>query len=536
MTELTPTAESPVRSPLRRLIGILAVHRQLVAAGCVAGGVLAVTTAAYPVALELLTARLVGAPALSPRWAGRVEAWGWDPQAFGEGLERWLVLGFVALVIAKGLAQASRIYAWGLLTQRVLLGLRTRLFDRLVAHDPTFFARRRLGDLVARLGPDAEAVERAVSNALPILLFDSAKFIALAVVAVVQYPGLVMVALGVLVGALVPILLFARWLKRHARQGQEAHGELMHRVVETAAGISVVQSYDAGAAEAARFDEAQRRYFNAALQALRIRAAHSPLMEGLGVAAVLVTVSMATTAGSAGATGPGQAVGFLLALVLMYEPLKNLARVNGALMPGLAAAERIFEVLDASPVVVEPRQPNALKQRPQGARFEDVWFRYDEDGPDVLQGLDFTLRRGRITGLIGPSGSGKSTVAALLPRLYDVRRGRVSVGGQDVRIFGPGRSARPDCGRLPRYVSFSRLRSGQHCLWHAGRDGQSDRRSRAAGSGPFVHRRVAGRLCDRVRGSRDAVVRRAAPAHCDRPRFSQGRARTGPRRGHIGAR
>ena len=282
---------------------------------------------------------------------------------------------------------------------------------------------------MGRFTRDVDDIERAIHHAVPVIVFDSLKLLALSTVALALYPGLLQVAVAVLVAAVVPLLAFARWLKRFAADSQIAHGRLMQRVVEAVSGMPVIRAYASEPHERARFDTAQNQYVVSVMKSLLIRSVHSPVMEVLGVAATVATIQISI--GSA--VSASQAVGFLLAIVLMYEPLKNLGRVSGALMPGLSAAQRVFDVIDRPPAVSES---NSSVPWPTGAasvRFEHVRFRYGPREREVLRGFDLVLERGRIVGLTGPSGGGKSTVAALVSRLRDVTGGCVRIDGIDVR-------------------------------------------------------------------------------------------------------
>ncbi|MCB0780613.1 MAG: ATP-binding cassette domain-containing protein [Flavobacteriales bacterium] len=131
--------------------------------------------------------------------------------------------------------------------------------------------------------------------------------------------------------------------------------------------------------------------------------------------------------------GAGEVVGFLLAMVLLYEPIKAIGRLNGIIVPGLASAERVFEIMDRPADIVDRPEARALDHDPEVVRFEQVGFRYAEDGPWVLRGFDLVLPRGKMVALVGGSGGGKSTAAALLPRLYDVSEGAITVDGVDLR-------------------------------------------------------------------------------------------------------
>ena len=415
-----------------QLLALVAGYRAWMAVGAVSAVVLAACTALYPVALEMLAARLMTGGARTERAiSDSVQAFGLDPASVAAWLDAWLLTVFVVLVATKAVSQTARTYAWGVMTQQAVARLRASLFDRLVAQRPGFFADRALGDLASRFGRDLDDIERAVEHGLVVLLFDTLKLAAIATVAIVQYPGLLQVAVVVFVAAVIPIVFFGRWLKAFARERQAAQGTLTQRVVEAVGGIALIHAQGTGAAESQRFAATQRRYIDATLRGLAVRAVHSPLMEVVGVAAVLATVRIA--AAGDGDLRPSEAVGFLLAMVLMYEPLKSVGRLSAVLMPGGAALARLNALFADAPRLVEPTCSRPLSVDPTEACLRKVTFRYRPEGPDVLHQVDLTLRRGRVTAVIGPSGSGKSTLAALLPRLHDPTSGQVLIDGLDVR-------------------------------------------------------------------------------------------------------
>jgi subfamily B ATP-binding cassette protein MsbA len=221
-------------------------------------------------------------------------------------------------------------------------------------------------------------------------------------------------------------------LKRYATRSQEALGELTHRVSETLGGMPVIKAFSGESFEAERFDAQNRRYFDTMKKSVMVRAVQTPITELIGVAALLVTMAWAESEIAAGRVRPGEVVAFLLALVLLYEPLKAVGRISGVLIPGLAAAERVFELADRVPEVRE--LPTALAFPPLARALElsDVTFTYPAAATPALRGLSLCLEKGRTVALVGPSGSGKSTVARLIPRLYDLDSGRISIDGNSI--------------------------------------------------------------------------------------------------------
>ncbi|MEQ8276721.1 MAG: ABC transporter ATP-binding protein [Deltaproteobacteria bacterium] len=428
-------------SAWRRLFGYLAPYRGALAVAVVAMGGLAVTNATYPILLDLLTTILIGGdrPEAVASTLDRVVA---IAKTLGFAIETNHVAGVVAanivplfggVVAVKAVSQAVRFYAMGYIAQRVIRDLRTQLFDRIVKQGATFFGDSATGHLVSRVMNDVAQVERATTYGIPILIGDALRVVTLATACVVQYPRLSLVAFVVLPVAVLPIVQFGKALKRYGKRGQHALGVLTNRITETLGGIRVVHTYGREGYEVQRFDRESDQYLGVMMKSVFVRAVQTPLMELIGVVALLATIAYAVDEVEAGTLRPGAVVGFMLALILMYEPVKAIGRLNGIVMPGLAAAERVFEIIDREADVVDRPEAKPLAKAPELVRFESVSFKYREDTPLVLEGLDLDLPRGQVVALVGSSGAGKSTVAALLPRLFDVTDGRITVDGEDIR-------------------------------------------------------------------------------------------------------
>ncbi len=426
-----------------RLFGYVRPYRGALALALVAMLVLALTTGTYPLLLDLLTTVLIqGAGAGSKGLESSLDGAARVAALFGHTLDRAAIAAtlrahviplFGGVVLLKALAQALRFFAMGWVAQRVIRDLRAELFEKMVRQGTAFFGGQASGHLVSRLMNDVSQVERAATYAIPVLIGDALRALALGGVCLVQYPRLSLVSLVVVPLAVGPIVVFGRALKRYARRGQQAIAELTHRITETLGGIRVVHTYGREAYEIERFLRESDRYVAVMMKSVLVRAVQTPAMELVGVLALLLTIGFAVGEVERGAIRPGEVVGFLLALVLLYEPVKAIGRLNGIVLPGLAAAERVFEIVDRPPDVVDRPGARILGGRASSVRFEGVSFRYREAGPWVLEGLELSLERGKMVALVGSSGSGKSTVAALLPRLFDVGAGAIRVDGQDVR-------------------------------------------------------------------------------------------------------
>jgi subfamily B ATP-binding cassette protein MsbA len=427
----------------RRLLGYLGPYRSRLALALAAMAILAATTGLYPIALDLLTTLLVEGTSSAGRvlepaiaklssWTGRFGVPIDASSAAAFAREHFIAL-FAAIVALKAVSQAVRFYQMGMIAQWVVRDLRRDLFGAIVRQSAGFFGEQATGYLVSRVVNDVSQVERAATYAVPVLVGDVLKVLVLAAVCLSAYPELSLVAVVVTPVAIIPIVRFGKMLKRYAKQGQEELGALTNRVTETVGGIRVVQAYAGEAREAERFGEAAEAYVRAMKKSVVVRAVQTPAMELIGVAALLLTLGYATTRLEANAIRPGEVVGFVLALVLLYEPLKAIGRLSTFVLPGLASAERIFEVVDRPSDLVDRPGAGVCPAEPQLLRFEDVSFRYRSEGANVLESVSLELPRGKVVALAGPSGGGKSTIAGLLPRFFDPTSGRITIDGVELR-------------------------------------------------------------------------------------------------------
>ena len=420
-----------------RLVAYLRPYPALLIAALISMVVLAGTTGLYPVLIDLLSTSLFsGAEGLDAMLGDRLDQLaaaarhvGLDihPATVRSTLQSQLFLLFGAVVLAKALSQAVRFFAMGALAQQVIRDLRLEVFGAIAYQDATFFADKGTGELVSRVVNDVGLVERAATYAIPVMFGDAMKVLVLAGMCVWQYPDLSLVSLVVLPLAALPIVGFGKLLKRFARQAQAALGDLTTRITETLGGMRIAQLYRREDHEIERFDGQSKRYLSTMMRSVVVRALQTPVMELIGVAALLGTMAWAQQKIIEGTIRPGEVIAFMLALVLMYEPLKALGRLNGIIMPGLAASERIFEIIDRQSTLVDGTIE--LPPMSEAVEFEGVCFRYAGAQVDALTAIDLRLERGKVVALVGASGSGKSTAAALLPRLYDPTGGRITIDG-----------------------------------------------------------------------------------------------------------
>lgn len=424
----------------RRLLAALAPHWALFAVALASMVALSLATGLFSWLVGPLFQFVFQGGQLAPDVIRRTLPW-IDPAGVDRALLlRALPVLVLGVALARGVAYFGQFFCMGLLGQRVVADLRQRLHGKLLELPPAFFARASSGDLLARFSSDVSAVEFAVTYALAAWLRDGLQVLVLLGLSVALDWRLALVAFVAVPLTVVPIVRFAKRLKRIATRGQEQIGTLYTLIHEALQGVRIVQAFGMERYEAEKFRAEQARFLVTMRRSFFVRAIFTPTLELMAAVGVALTLVFAARAVAAGSLQPDRVISFLATIVLLYTPLKSLGGTGQGVTQGLVGARRLFEILDEPS---EPPEAADAAEAPAFARevrFEGVGFAYAERGSrgakagaPVLQGLDLVLRRGEIVALVGPSGGGKTTLMNLLPRFADPTAGRVTLDGADLR-------------------------------------------------------------------------------------------------------
>jgi subfamily B ATP-binding cassette protein MsbA len=340
-------------------------------------------------------------------------------------------LAIVAIFMLKGLFDYGQAYLMSYVGQRIIADLREKIYNHLQSLSLSFFTRNPTGTLMSRITNDVSMVQGAVTDAVTGLLKDF--FTIIGLVAVVFYRDwrLAIVALVVFPVAVYPIVKFGRKLRSYSIRSQTAMGDISTILLETISGNRIVKAFNMEDYERKRFARENRRLFGISLKSARVRAISHPLMEFLGGLGIAFIVFYGGYNVIKGIATPGTFFSFLAALLMLYEPVKRLSGVNNAVQQGLAAASRIFEVLDTVPEIRNKPMAKLLSFVSKGIDYENVSFKYEEDW--VLKNINLHIKTGEVVAFVGSSGGGKTTLVNLLPRFYDVSSGKVLIDGWDIR-------------------------------------------------------------------------------------------------------
>jgi len=352
-----------------------------------------------------------------------------------QGALPWVAFAVLVTFAVKGGATFGQAVLMTSVGQRIIAGMQNEMFAHLMRADLALFQDTATGRLVSRFTNDVNMLRAAVSTALTGIGKDTLTVVSL--IAVMFYQDWLLAAVSSVVFplAIMPIVKIGRRMRKVSSNTQQQMGAFTTLLAETFQGARHVKAYGMEEYEKGRAARAIEEVYRLACKAARTRSLIHPIMESLGGIAILLVILYGGTQVISGAKTTGQLFAFITALLLAYEPMKRLAQLNANLQEGLAAASRVFEMLDEKPAIVDRPGAHQLGVIKGTIRLEGVRFAYRSGDKDVpaLNGVTIDIAGGKRIALVGPSGAGKSTVLNLIPRFYDVTEGRVLIDGQDVR-------------------------------------------------------------------------------------------------------
>ena len=343
-----------------------------------------------------------------------------------------VTIAVLAISVVKGLAGYFEGVLMGYVGQRIIANLQTKLFRHLIRFDLAFFHDSGSGRLISRFTNDINAMRNAVSNVLTGLIKDLLTLVFLLAVMFEKDWKLALIAFVIFPIAIYPIVRIGRRMRKVSTSVLGEAGRFTARLNEAFQGARHVKAYNREDFETERTASIIETMFRVVYKSYRVRALSSPIMETLGGVAVAAIIFYGGWQVINGTLTPGAFFSFVTALLLAYKPMKSLANLNTNLQEGLAATQRLFDVLDMEPAIKDKPGAQALAAAGGGITFDHVSFAYHEDTP-ALRDVSLSIEPGTMAALVGPSGAGKSTILNLIPRFYDADEGAVRIGEHDVR-------------------------------------------------------------------------------------------------------
>jgi len=343
----------------------------------------------------------------------------------------WSIL---AAYLLKGIGSYFSSYLMADVGQHVVLDLRNNMFRHTLGQSTAFFKAKSTGQLLSRLTNDIGQVQQIASETLGDLLRESLAVVGFAGLLFYYDAGLALVCLTGAPLVLYPLVRLGQRLRQATRRSQEHLEHMSHVATEAFTGHRIVKAFGAEDREAQRFGLAARALYRVNLMVTATVSVMPPVMEFLGGAAMASALWYGSREIARGRMTEGDFTAFLAALLLMYGPLKKLSRVNASVQQGIAAAQRIFELLDTHTEVAQQPGAPPLPPMARSIEFRDVSFEYeDARGRSALRHVSFSVAAGQTVAIVGRSGAGKTSLVNLLPRFYDVSAGAILVDGVDVK-------------------------------------------------------------------------------------------------------
>jgi ATP-binding cassette, subfamily B, bacterial MsbA len=348
-----------------------------------------------------------------------------------------IALGLVALFTVQAGLNYVQAYLLSVAGERSVAGLRRDLFARLIQMPPGFFAERRTGELTSRLTVDVGLLQSVLSHQVSEISRQVLSLVGGVVLLTYLQPRLTLTALGVAPLVVGSALVFGKRLRTITTGVQDRVAEATAVAEEAFSQIRTVQSFVQEPAERARYAERIAASVRTALQRARVRGVFFGVLTFSTFAGIVFVLWQGGVLVLDGKLTAGSLVSFLLYTVTIAASIGALASSFSAYQEAVGAAERVFEILEMSPEIADPAEPETLAAPVAGrVEFDDVSFRYLQ-GEETWTLEDVTLRvaPGEVVALVGPSGGGKTTLVSLLPRFWDVDRGRIRLDGHDVRAI-----------------------------------------------------------------------------------------------------
>ncbi len=347
-----------------------------------------------------------------------------------ETLLKLLPIALIVLFSVKGIFYFIYSYALEGVGQSVIRDLRDRIYVHIHSLSLNFFHKNSTGSLTSRIINDVALLQGAVSNALIRILKDAVSVVGLLVVVFYMDWRLATLSIVFLPLAFTPIVYFGRRFRKIGTDYQETLGETSGILHETIAGARIVKAFCMEHYERIRFGKKIDTIYDILMKDNWYRSVSHPLMEVIGGLAMALIIWFGGYQVLKGNSTPGSFMAFLTALIMLYEPIKGVSKINSTIQTGMAAANRIFTLLDIRSDIIEKEGADELPPFKDTIEFKDIDFFYNDEEP-VLHNINLQVKKGEVLAVVGPSGSGKTTLSNLIPRFYDVHHGELLIDGKD---------------------------------------------------------------------------------------------------------
>ncbi len=344
----------------------------------------------------------------------------------------WIALSIIAIFIVRGCFWYGQNYLMSYVGQRVIIDIRAAVFKKLQRLSVSFYDKNKTGTIMSYVTNDVNALQSAmVDNTIEMI---TEGFILIGSVVAMVYLDwrLTLFTVCTFPAVLWFMEFFGKKIRRTGGRIQECTADITSVLQESVASARVIKSFVREDYEVGRFEVENKANFRANMKNAQLMATLTPVVELVAAIGVTMIIWYGGNNVINGTITAGSLVAFLTYAVNISNPIKRLTRVSGSIQKALAAAQRVFMIIDMPEEIVEAPNAKLLPRVYGKVEFQNVSFAYNDKG-DVIKNLSFTVEPGEAIGIVGPSGAGKSTIANLLPRFYDVTAGDIKIDGCSVK-------------------------------------------------------------------------------------------------------
>ncbi len=352
------------------------------------------------------------------------------------GLAQKAVL-FLVLILVHYVLRYAQMFVAQITGQRIILSIRTSLYNHLQRMPVSFYHQHPIGKLVTRTSSDVENISEVFASGGIAIFSDFAVIIGIIVAMFIMDAGLASIAVMIIPAVILTMEFFRRRSRGAYNQLRVQLAQVNSMLNETLSGIDVIQLLRREQQNTRQFEGKSREYMHTNMRSVVYDSAFTASVEFLSITTVLLVLSyivfQQAALGAAGITF-GVLVAFLQYIQMLFEPIEDISDKFTIIQSGLASVEKIMELMQVQAPLAQPVQPKPLARAKGHIRFDDVVFGYRADEP-ILQGISFEIEPGEKVAIIGPTGAGKSTIIRLLNRQYDPQAGRILIDGVDIRDY-----------------------------------------------------------------------------------------------------
>ncbi len=347
----------------------------------------------------------------------------------------YMCVVIIVLYLLINLFRYTSLFVMAPVRNGIVKDLRSQLFDKILSMPLSYFSEERKGDLMSRITADVQEIESSILNVLQALFREPIIIIFCLGIMIYISPGLTLFVLVLIIFTTFIIGNIAKTLKRKSSKAQQKLGDLIIIIEESLSGMRIIKGFTAEAYQNQRFEEQNEKYKNLLTKVIRRRDLSSPLSEFLGILIVSVLLWYASRRVFDNELDPSTLFGYLLAFFYILNPAKAFSKAFFNVQKGIAAVERIEEILDAETSIKEVENPQPLNSFQHKIEYKEVSFKYENDARPVLKNINIEIPKGKMVALVGASGAGKTTIADLLPRFYDVNTGGIFIDGINIKNY-----------------------------------------------------------------------------------------------------